>query len=84
MAKKSGALDVSGLSDEDLMTRWTDLGDQVEQLKAQLREFSAEHQRRVRKRQLEKVAAGLSEEDLALLQEAHAEGVESEEGVSNG
>lgn len=75
---------VAGLSDEDLMRNWTDVGQRFEDDKELLRAFSHEHQRRVRKRQLAAVAADMSDEDLALLQEARAEGIESEEAVDNG
>lgn len=72
--------DVAGLSDEELMEQWTDLGAQAERIKDRLREFSAEHQRRVRKEQLKR-QMDYTEDDLALLQEVVAEGVESQEAV---
>lgn len=78
------AVRLADLSDEEFMDSWTKVGKQAEDLKAQLREYSQEHQRRTRKEALAKMAEGMSDEDLALLQEAHAEGIESEEAVHNG
>ena len=76
--------DISQMSDEDLMAEWTALGDEVQAGKDRLREFSAEHQRRNRKAQLLAAMGTPSEEDLALLQEALADGIESQEGVMTG
>ena len=77
-------VDISQMSDEDLMAEWTALGDEVQAGKDRLREFSAEHQRRERKAQLLAVMGTPSEEDLALLQEAVADGIESQEAVLTG
>lgn len=76
--------DISQMSDEDLMSEWTSLGEEVQAGKDRLREFSQEHQRRSRKAQLLAAMGTPSEEDLALLQEAVAEGIESQEGVMTG
>jgi hypothetical protein len=75
--------DVAGLSDEDLMDGWTELGSHAQQVNDRLREFSHEHQRRVRKAQLQR-QMDYTEDDLALLQEVVAEGVESKEAVQTG
>lgn len=83
MGKTDTAVGLESLSDDDLMSEWTALGEEVEAGKARLREFSQEHQRRVRKQQLARMAK-LSEDDLALLQEIKAEGVESDEAVQTG
>ena len=76
--------DISQMSDEHLLPEWTALGDEVQAGKDRLREFSAEHQRRNRKAQLLAAMGTPSEEDLALLQEAVADGIESQEGVMTG
>ena len=76
--------DISQMSDDDLMAEWTALGDEVQAGKDRLREFSEEHQRRNRKAQLLAAMGTPSEEDLALLQEAVADGIESQEAVLTG
>lgn len=76
MAKKKEKA-LAELTDDELMTQWTDLGKEVEAGKEKLREFSQEHQRRVRVQQL-----GLTSEDLALVQEMSAEGILSDEKVN--
>lgn len=75
---------LADMGDEEFMDSWTSVGQQAEDLKAQLREYSQEHQRRTRKAQLVAQMGDMSEQDLALLQEARAEGIESEEAVHNG
>lgn len=79
MAKSSA--DLSTMSDEDFMDAWTAQGEEVAAGRERLREFSHEHQRRERKKQLA-AAMNYSDEDLALLQEVVAEGVESQEEVN--
>lgn len=76
---KTKALDA--MSDDELMEAWGAVGEEVAAGKERLREFSQEHQRRTRKAQLAHLA-GMSDEDLALLQEVRSEGVESEEAVN--
>jgi hypothetical protein len=73
-------IDIASLSDDELMDEWTKTGDEAQALKVRLKEFSAEHQRRTRKAQLAHLA-NMSEEDMALLQEVRAEGLESKEAV---
>jgi hypothetical protein len=68
---------LENMDDDELMTEWTKLGEKVEADKARLREFSAEHQKRVRLEQL-----NLAPGDLELLQGVSAEGIESEEKVN--
>lgn len=69
---------IENMSDDELMDAWTDLGEKVQKDKVRLREFSQEHQRRERMKQL-----GLSESDLALLQGVTTTGIESEEKVND-
>jgi len=68
---------IEDLSDEELMDLWTQFGHEVAAMRERLKEFSQEHQKRVRKEQLKRVA-GYSETDIALLQEIAAEGRESD------
>lgn len=75
--------DIREMSDDDLMNEWTGLSQQVEAGKERCRAFSAEHQRRTRKAQLERQMGGVSEEDMALLQEIKAEGIPTEEAVGS-
>lgn len=81
---KTKEVDLADMSDEQLMDEWTALAGQVQSDRERLVAFSHEHQRRNRKAQLAAVASDMTDEDLALLQEAMAEGVESEEDVHNG
>jgi hypothetical protein len=69
----------ASMSDEEFMDAWTQLGSQAVADKARLSEFSQEHQRRERKKQL--AAMDLNPSDAALLQEIVIEGIESQEGV---
>lgn len=69
---------LENMSDEELMSEWTALGERVQKDRARLTEFSREHQRRERMKQL-----GLTEQDLALLQGSEPVAIESEEKVSN-
>lgn len=75
MAKKEKAL--AELTDDELMAQWTQLGEEAETIKARLREYSAEHQKRVRFDQLK-----LEPGDISLIQEMTAEGIASEEKVN--
>ena len=68
---------LENMEDDELMTEWTKLGEKVEADRARLREFSQEHQKRERLRQL-----NLTPGDLELLQGVTAEGIESEEKVN--
>lgn len=72
MAKKS----VQNMDDEEFMKEWTALGDRVQSDRERLKEFSAEHQKRVRLAQL-----NLSRGDLELLQTVTPDMIESEEKV---
>jgi hypothetical protein len=74
--------DIAQMSDEELMDAWTETGNELTALKERAKEFSAEHQRRNRKAQMAHLAS-MSDEDMALLQEVRAEGVESEEAVGD-
>lgn len=73
--------DIAEMSDDDLLDEWTALGTKVTEMRERLEAFSQEHQNRVRKDQLRRQLTGLSESDVALLQEMRAEGVESQEVV---
>jgi hypothetical protein len=73
--------DFSGLSDEEFMDEWTAFGEKVAADHERLLEYSAEFQRRERKRQLAERMSDMSESDLALLQEVRVEGIESAEAV---
>lgn len=73
MAKK----DIAQMSDQELMDAWTELAVSAEMDAARLREFSQEHQRRERLKQL-----NLSEGDMALLQGVEASGIVSDEAVN--
>ena len=68
---------LENMSDEELMESWTTLGEKVESDRARLREFSQEHQKRERLKQL-----NLTPGDLELLQGVSAEGIESEEDAN--
>jgi hypothetical protein len=83
MTNTTSEVDLAAMSDDDLMTAWTEEGARVEEGKARLSAFSAEHQRRTRKEQLARTVGAVSEEDLALLQDLRAEGVQSEEAVGD-
>lgn len=74
--------DIAQMSDEQLMEEWTSYGAQFAKAKERLDAFSAEHQRRSRKADLQRLA-DLSDEDMALLQEVRAEGVETAEAVGS-
>lgn len=69
---------IENMNDEELMSAWTALGEKVEENKKRLREFSQEHQKRERIKQL-----NLEPGDLALLQGVSPEGIESQEKVGN-
>lgn len=84
MTKTKAEEDLSVLSDDELMERWTDLGSEAMAIKDRLSAFSKEHQRREREAQLRKAVGDLSPEDLELLQTMEPTGVESEEQVQNG
>jgi hypothetical protein len=84
MGNTTNEVDPATLSDDDLMAEWTALGDEVQAMRERLNLFSEEHQRRTRKAQLAAQVGAVSDEDLALLQEIQAEGVESEEAVQTG
>lgn len=73
---------LENMEDKEFMDAWTSLGKKVQEDKEKLKEFSQEHQRRVRVQQLRDM--GLTQADLELLQEAGPEGIESEEDVDNG
>lgn len=79
---KTEAKRIADLSDKELMDEWTKAGKAVADAQDQLVAFSEEHQRRTRREQLRAQVGDLSEEDMALLQEVRAEGVESEEQVN--
>jgi hypothetical protein len=75
--------DIAAMSDDELMDAWTAAGDEATKTRERLEAFSQEHQRRERKKQLAAQLGTVSDEDLALLQEVQAEGVESEEAVGS-
>jgi hypothetical protein len=68
---------LENMSDDELMEAWTSLGEKVEADKERLREFSQEHQKRVRLEQL-----NLTPGDLELLQGMNPDGIESDEKVN--
>lgn len=76
--------DIEAMTDEELMDSWTQLGLEHQASRERIEAFSAEHQKRERKKQLKAMAGDVSEQDLALLQEVHAEGIASEEAVLTG
>lgn len=76
--------DLTQLSDDELMEKWTAVGNDASALRDRLSAFSKEHQRREREAQLRKAVGDLSPEDLELLQTMEPTGVESEEQVQNG
>ena len=73
-------VDLAGLDDDVFMDVWTQFGSEALAVRERLTEFNLEHQRRERKRSLARLGT-MSEEDMALLQEIRAEGVESEAAV---
>ena len=70
---------IASLSDEELMDQWTSFGEAVAEGRRRLREFSAEHQKRVRTQQLRDM--GLTQADLDLLQSVDPAPIESAEAV---
>ncbi len=72
MAKK-----LENMEDDEFMEAWTSLGERVQKDKERLREFSQEHQKRERLKQLH-----LEPGDLELLQGVSPVGIESEEKVN--
>jgi hypothetical protein len=68
---------LENMDDDELMAEWSKLGERVEADRARLREFSQEHQKRVRLQQL-----NLTPGDLELLQGADPAGIESDEKVN--
>lgn len=77
-AKKS----MEDLTDKQLESEWTKKAKELEKLKEELRQYSKEHQRRASVERARQVLAGFTDEDRAfLLQEAEAEGIESQEGT---
>lgn len=68
------------LPDEEFMDTWTELSDLYTEIKDRLKAYNQEHQKRVRKEQIRR-QMDLSEDDLALVQEVVAEGIESQENV---
>lgn len=68
---------VENMSDKELMDEWTKLGERVTADRERLLEFSQEHQKRERLKQLNLTAA-----DLELLQGVTPEAIESEEQVN--
>lgn len=78
------AQDLGSLSDDDLMSEWSALGERVQSDRERLKAFSAEHQRRTTQAHLADVLGPLSDADRrALAQYAEASGAESQEGVGN-
>ena len=75
--------DLTQLSDDELMEKWTELGNEAQWLRERLTAYSHEHQRREREAQLLRAVGELSAEDLALLQGMEPTGVESEAEVGN-
>lgn len=68
---------LENMSDDELMEAWTALGEKVQSDRDRLREFSAEHQKRERLKQL-----NLTPGDLELLQGVDPAGIESEEDAN--
>ena len=75
--------DLTQLSDDELMEKWTAVGEDAQALRERLTAFSHEHQRREREAQLRAAVGGLSEADLALLQGMTPDGVESQAEVGS-
>lgn len=75
--------DLTQLSDAELMEKWTDVGEQAQELHERLTAFSHEHQRREREAQLLRAVGEMTPEDLALLQGVAARGIESQAEVGN-
>lgn len=68
---------LENMNDEEFMDAWTALGERVQADRERLKEFSQEHQKRERLKQL-----NLTPGDLELLQGVSPEGIESEEQVN--
>lgn len=68
---------LENMSEKELMEEWTKLGARVAEDRERLREFSQEHQKRERLKQLH-----LTPADLELLQGVTPEAIESEEQVN--
>jgi hypothetical protein len=75
MAKKEKP--IAEMGDDELMAAWDATGEEATKLKERLKEFSQEHQKRERLKQL-----NLSASDLELLQSVTPEGIESLEAVN--
>jgi RPA family protein len=77
--------DLVDKSDKEFMDAWDAEGAKFTDSKNRLKEFSAEHNRRVLKQAaIDKLAAMSDTEKSALVQMMQAEGIESEESVNNG
>lgn len=68
---------LENMSDKELMDEWNKLGEKVQADRERLKEFSQEHQKRERLKQLH-----LTPADLELLQGVTPEAIESEEQVN--
>lgn len=70
------------LTDAQLEREWTRKAKEYEKLKNELRDYSAEHQRRASEERARQALDSLSDKDrAALLQVAKAEGIESKSEV---
>lgn len=73
---------LQGLTDKQLESEWTKAAKELDKLKAQLKEYSQEHQRRAAEKRAAQALETMSDADRrALLQQLEAEGIESAENV---
>ena len=73
------------LTDAQLEREWTRKAKEFEKLKTELRDFSAEHQRRAAEARAAQLSESLSDDEKrALMQSMTAEGIKSKEAVNGG
>ena len=76
---------LENMSDDELMDEWTKAGEVATAAKDRVKEFSAEHQRRMTERAVQERLASMTDaEKAALAQMVTPVGIESQEGVHNG
>jgi regulator of replication initiation timing len=86
MASDADNSDILEMSNEDLMTEWTSLGDEAQAIRERLKAFSAEHQRRVEAERIQRVLGDMTPEQKEAAKHAidvAPEPIESEESVGD-
>lgn len=76
------AKSLGDLTDKQLESEWTKKAKEFDRVKAELKSFSQEHQRRAAQDRARQMLSGLTDADRqSLLQEASTMGIESSENV---